>query len=38
MEVNEPVVETVGNISTAIAASEFGTTLQRSVQASNNSN
>jgi len=32
MEVNEPVVETVGNISTAIAASEFGTTLQRSVQ------
>ena len=31
-EVNQPVVRTVGNISTAIAQSEFGNSVQRSIQ------
>ena len=35
VEVNQPVVRTVGNISTAIAQSEFGTSVQRGVQVSN---
>ena len=34
MEVNQPVVRTVGNISTAIAQSEFGNSVHRSVQVS----
>ena len=29
---NQPVVRTVGNISTAIAQSEFGNSVQRSIQ------
>ena len=35
VEVNQPVVRTVGNISTAIAQSEFGTSVQRGVQVPN---
>ena len=34
VEVNQPVVRTVGNISTAIVQSEFGTSVQRGVQVS----
>ena len=32
VEVNQPVVRTVSNISTAIVQSEFGTSVQRGVQ------